>query len=257
VPFLWHVRLVFSELLDPSVEDLRTEDRDGDGKPDQTQAGDPVYYGHIDTTKPVILKCGGVDVAYDGFYDPAGNDLSYPPGPGLVVQPTDFVATGTTDCSIELNDVAKDKDGNPVAAGADGGKGPYTFGVATLAVAGTAPADTETGVDPGLPIDIQFNAPVDVATIGGKVELTTAAGATVAASIAVSDADPTIVEITPDANLAENADYVVTISTGIADILGGVAIEDAWRFGVCTATSDGSSCSFGFTTGDIMPDAGA
>lgn len=219
VPDLWHVRVVFSELLDPSIEDLKQEDRDGDGKPDD------VMYGHINGTKPFTLTCGGENVDYDGFYDPTGNDLSCPPGPALIVGPTDFtVATGTADCELTIKDNVTDKDGNPVAADQ---RGPFKFGVAPMALLATSPEDTQEGVDPTLPIDIQFNAPIDDASVTAT-NLTLKAGATaVTFTAAVSAADPTVLELTPDAPLDDNTTYTLTIDSGLADIKGGELTLDA------------------------------
>ena len=176
-------------------------------------------YGHINGTKPFTLTCGGENVAYDGFYDPTGNDLSCPPGPALIVGPTDFtVATGTADCELTINDNVTDKDGNAVPADQ---RGPFKFGVAPMALIATAPQDTEEGVDPTLPIDIQFNAPVKDTTATGNVTLEDAAGTAVTFTAAASAADPTVLELTPAAPLSDNTTYTLTVSSGVTDTQGG------------------------------------
>lgn len=209
----WHIRFIFDELLDPDVETL--VDVDG------------LSFGSLRDTMPVTVTCNDADLTYDGFYDPSGNHLSYPPGPALVVQVTDFVATGST-CSAAINagDVT-DKDGNAVP---DNQLGPYDFSIAALGIYSTAPADTEEGVDPTGPITIELNAPINLATVEAAVTLEDEAGDPVAFTVqnaAVDPADPAlgtipnIVELVPNAALDPNASYTLTINSGIADVAGG------------------------------------
>jgi hypothetical protein len=209
----WHVRFIFDELLDPSVETL--EDVDG------------VPYGSLAETQPVTVTCNDTDLTYDGFYDPSGNHLSYPPGPALVVQVTDFVASGS-ECSASINSGAvTDKDGEAVPADH---LGPYNFSIAALAVYSTAPADTETGVDPAATVAIELNAPINLASVDAAVTLVDEADDPVAFTVQNAPVDPAdpaagtipnIVELVPNAPLDPNATYTVTISSGIADIAGG------------------------------------
>jgi Bacterial Ig-like domain len=221
-PIDWHVRFVFSELLDPDIEDLV------DGA------------GSLLETQPAILRCGGAELAYDGYYDPSGSHLSYPPGPSLVVKPIDFVATGTDDCEVELKDGdAVDKDGDAVP---ENHLGPYEFGVAVLSVKvdESDPPDMATGTDPTAPITIQFNAPVELGTVTDRVVLSDGEAEVPVTISAFTDPDtdeedPSAVVATPDAPLAANTTYTVTVEPGVADIAGG-ELEDAG--------------SFSFTTGD-------
>lgn len=209
----WHVRFIFDELLDPSVETL--EDVDG------------VPYGSLAETQPVTVTCNDTDLTYDGFYDPSGNHLSYPPGPALVVQVTDFVAT-SSECSASINsgDVV-DKDGEAVPSDQ---AGPYDFTIAALAVYSTAPADTEEGVDPAGTIAIELNAPINLATVEAAVTVVDESDNAVAFTVQNAPIDPAdpaagtipnIIELVPNAALDPNATYTVTISSGIADIAGG------------------------------------
>src|SRR5260221_8839210 len=75
----WFVRIEFDELLDPTIEDL-TEILDANGQPTGT------FSGSIAASHPVELKCTGVggamvNIPYDGYYSPAGNNITWPLGP--------------------------------------------------------------------------------------------------------------------------------------------------------------------------------
>jgi hypothetical protein len=215
----WHIRFIFDELLDPSVEDI--VDLDG------------TTFGSIADTMPVTVTCNDADLTYDGFYDPSGNHLSYPPGPALVVQVTDFVATGSA-CSVSINaGSVADKDGNDVPSDQ---QGPYDFSIAALGVYSTAPADTEEGVDPTGNITIELNAPINLATVEAAVTLEDEAGDPVPFTVQNAPVDPAdpaagtipnLVELVPNAPLDANAAYTLTIDSGIADIAGGELALDA------------------------------
>jgi hypothetical protein len=224
----WHVRIIFDELLDPDIEDPIMDDM-----------GNIVAWT-IAETQPVELTCGGVDVAYDGFYDPSGNWLTFPPGPALVVQATEFVATGTADCEVSLKDGAvTDKDGNEVPSDE---LGPYTFGLAPLTLYGTDPTDSgdpampSSGVDPAGSIFLNFAAPVDVTTIASRITFEDSEGNPVPFTVTeidpldpemtpVPEEDRIFIFIVPDAPLDENTVYTVTIASeegdAITDIAGG------------------------------------
>ena len=223
----WHVRIIFDELLDPSIEEPIMDDM-----------GEIVAWT-ISETQPVELTCGGVDVAYDGFYDPSGNWLTFPPGPALVVQATDFVATSTQDCEVSLKPGAiTDKDGNEVP---DVELGPYTFGIAPMTLYGTDPTDSgvpdmpTAGVDPTGYFTLSFAAPYDLATVASHITLETEGGTPVAFTVTnIAPDDKTMTEdmlnvfIVPDAPLDEETTYVLTITSAegdaITDIAGGELI---------------------------------
>ncbi len=226
LPVGWHVRIAFSELLDPDVEDL--VDTDGDGIVDA---------GSLAETQPVELSCAGTPVAYDGFYDPTGSHLTFPPGPALVIQALDFVATGTTDCEVTLTGDVTDKSGNAVPDSEP--KGPHMFGIAPLRPTGlTDPPDMSEGVDPDTtePI-ISFNAPIDVATLAGQITLNDGA-ADVAITPELDPLDPTAVVLVPDAGmLAPDTTYTVTIAVAatIADEAGGpLVLDEPFEFSFTT-----------------------
>ena len=212
----WYVRIIFDELLDPSVEDLIT---DADG----------TTTGHINRTQPVVLRCGGVELAYDGYYEPSGNHLSYPPGPGLVVDPNEFIATGTQDCEVTIVELT-DKDGETVESGQ---VGPYSFGIAPLRVSTTDPADESTGIGLDAEVQVVFNAPIDLETVGDFITLADADGNEVEveeANYLLDDegqvSDTTVVVLTPTAPLAPDTAYTVTVADGIADIAGGALVQE-------------------------------
>jgi hypothetical protein len=154
----WYVRIMFDELLDPSIEDL-TEIVDADGN------GTGTYEGSIAASHPVELRCTGVsgamvDVPYDGYYSPSGNNVTWPLGPSLVITPN-FPATvpTTASCQITINDNVFDKNDH-LAVPADE-RGPFAFEIAPINVAFVSPGDGESvdGVDAG--IDVLFNTAID------------------------------------------------------------------------------------------------
>jgi len=161
----WYVRVMFDELLDPSIETL-TE------LTDDTGAGTGTFSGSIASTHPVTLQCqsvnggGLVNVDYDGYYQPAGNNVTWPLGPSLVIKPNDpkLIATGK-ECQVTLGDIIKDKDSNPVPMDE---RGPFKFKVAPIKVISIDPSDDpdSTGPIPAVQIFydnpyIQFNTAID------------------------------------------------------------------------------------------------
>lgn len=199
-PRSWYVRVIFDELLDPSIEELATDDSGN-------------VSGHIAGSQPFVVTCGSQAIEYDGWLDPSGNHLSYPPGPGLVAIYTAFVATGSV-CQIQINDNVLDKDGKGVPAEQTG---PYDFAIAPLTVYSIAPADGSEGVALDATIEVELNAPIDVASVATRVVLR--AGATeVPGTHIVDDA---FVVLTPDAALEPTTTYTVTVESGITDVAGG------------------------------------
>jgi hypothetical protein len=217
----WNTRFIFSELLDPDIEQL-------------VDNGDGTMSGSLDDSQPFTVTCNDVEVPYGGFYDPSGNFLPFPSGPGLLMTPNAYVATGSS-CTVALvDDKVTDKDGELVPSDQ---LGPYGFIIAPLHVLADAdgvpttdPANATEGVDPASKITIPFNAPIafDSVTADNIVLATTADPATPIAltfaysSEAVEDStdvtvDPTAIVATPAA-LEVNTEYIVTVSAGITDI---------------------------------------
>ncbi|MBV8762927.1 MAG: Ig-like domain-containing protein [Deltaproteobacteria bacterium] len=168
-PTNWYVRVMFDELLDPNVEDLVDIPDPTTGMPSGTQMGT------LANTQPVTLQCqsvnGGalVNIPYDGYYSPAGNKITWPVGPSLVIVPNEPSRVATqSECQITLKDNIKDKDGNPVPTDE---RGPFKFKIAPVAAvaANTAPADKDKvdGIAAG--VDITFNTPIDPTSFAAEL----------------------------------------------------------------------------------------
>jgi Bacterial Ig-like domain len=224
-PASLQLRVIFSELLDPSVETLIEENG-------------VVVGGTLADTLPFTLTCAGDEVPYDGWLDPGGSHLSFPPGPSLVVAPSEYVAAGTSDCQLEIKPgIITDKDGEEVP---DGDLGPYEFGLASMAFRESAPADEDEGVDPTSTISITFNAPVQLETVEGQITVSDGDADVPFQYDALKDEegnilDPATLDLVPEGGLAPETTYTVTIGTGITDPAGGAVAEGA---------------SFSFTTGE-------
>ena len=159
----WYVRIMFDELLDPDIEEL-IEIIDPD-----TGEGTDTYTGTIANTQPVILECesvagGFVEVPYDGYYSPAGNAVTWPLGPALVIKPDEPRAIATNKmCRITLRDNITDKSGNQVPADQ---RGPFPFKIAPITPIAITPADGDE-IDAfvlspnGDNVYVQFNTAVD------------------------------------------------------------------------------------------------
>ena len=178
----WYIRIMFDELLDPSIEEL-TEILDTEGE------GTGTFEGSIAAAHPVDLKCesvsgGMVDVDYDGYYQPAGNRVTWPLGPSLVIIPNDptLIATNTP-CSMKINTGSiLDKQGEEVPAG---DAGPYDFRVAPITAIFVDPGDDPDGA---APVDatqiyfdnfyVQFNTAVYAAAPSNAITARTAVSPT-------------------------------------------------------------------------------
>ncbi|MBA3502385.1 MAG: hypothetical protein H0T65_18620 [Deltaproteobacteria bacterium] len=143
-PDTFYVRIMFDELLDPSVEDLIPILDDND-----LETG--TFTGTIANTKPVTLKCTGIDgvlrdVNYDGYYSPSGNSVTWPVGPSLVIkQLGDVIIPTNSMCEVTIKDFVKDKQG--VAVPADQ-RGPFKFRVSGIKPLVVDPSDdSEVTVD--------------------------------------------------------------------------------------------------------------
>lgn len=161
----WYVRIMFDELLDPNVEELLPI-IDPDTMLDTGQST-----GSLANTQPVTLTCGGTDIAYDGYYSPSGNSVTWPLGPSLFVTPTDRASIPTgSDCTIAIKDIVTDKGGASVPADQRGDGGEYGFSISPLALAATSPKRAAAGAMPALivpeaPVKLVFNAFVDPASL--------------------------------------------------------------------------------------------
>ncbi len=254
IPTGWYVRVMFDELINPDVEEL-VEVIDDKGVPTDT------FTGHINNTKPVVLKCGGVDVPYDGYYSPSGNAVTWPVGPSLYIAPIDPTSVATSaSCTVEIKpDVIVDKDNNPVPTDELGTGGTYTFSLAGLQFTGSSPgasADLTMPdvTDPAAPVVISFNGAIDPTSLSAnEVKLETVAtcdqagaGTAVTPVIAANaDGDPLSLDIADAAAPAMKAfvagkTYRLTFVDGnsVSDIAGGTGtIPTAADLTICfTAT---------------------
>lgn len=206
------VRIVFDELLDTSVEELLDSET---GEPCTIDSA--TCFGTIANTLPVTVECGGTAIAYDGYYAPNGNNVSWPPGPSLVVIPQEPVPGGGT-CQVTINDVARDKSGNAVPTAQ---RGPFEFGIVPFAIAGTDPApnDPPPEVATDTAVTIIFNNYVDAASVDAT-DIVLNDGTTDVA-VDVTGADNTLL-VTATGGLVEGTSYTLTIPTGATfDDLGG------------------------------------
>jgi hypothetical protein len=250
-PNAWYVRFQFDELLDPTLEQLIEITVDDDGDPVTPEVGTGTFRGSLEQSQPVTLTCtpeGGtpVTVAYDGYYSPSGNSVTWPLGPSLVIQPLDpsTVATGST-CNVELLDVVVDKSGNPVPTDQRAG---YEFQIAALALAGFSPEPADPGEEEIIAVDapvvVAFNAPVDPTTLTAATEVTVKEGgvgetdcamieatgtAKLAGEIAIAGAPGNTLEITVTGGWIAARMYAVTFSPDntVTDLAGGPGAIDA------------------------------
>jgi hypothetical protein len=209
-PSNWYVRIMFDELLDPSIEELNPV-------LDDTGSDTGTSSGTIANTKPVKLECqssrtnGLVEIPYDGYYSPSGNAVTWPLGPSLVIKPNnpELIAT-QTECQVTINTNVTDKDGNQVPGDQ---LGPYKFKIAPLSLLAASPADGDAVDAIAAAVDLTFNAPIDATTLPDFAFSPDPGGYAASAS-------GTDVEIT--ANFEVNGDYTFTIPDGtmIADACG-------------------------------------
>jgi hypothetical protein len=150
----WFARVVFDQLLDPTVEDLVPQ-LDAMMKPTG------VILGTLANTQPVTLQCTNaagtlVDVPYSGYYVPNGNRISWPLGPALFVQPVNAVSVpvGAT-CQVGVKDMVHNKAGDQVAA--DQRTKKFEFKIAPMALRFSDP-DPEDGMNGD--IEVGLKSPV-------------------------------------------------------------------------------------------------
>jgi hypothetical protein len=225
-PLAWLARVEFDELLDPSIETLVNMDGGPCGPTDDG------CVGHISAANPFTLTCAGAPVAYDGYYVPNGNNVSWPVGPNLTLIPSDYTVIPTgSECSLMINDNVVDKDGNSVPADQ---RGPYKFKVQVLQIAGCpdpgtdasgctiTPGDGETAVATDATIDITFNAAIDAASAGASAITLHDDTANTDIAFTASAAGPDLT-LTPDAALPAGDSFTLTIHSAdqFCDLAGG------------------------------------
>jgi len=206
-PLEWYARVEFDRLLNPDIEDL-IPNLDANGQPDGTSTGT------IKNMFPFTLTCGGVDVPYDGYYGPDGNNVTWPVGPSLFVNPQNVGSVATSaECSLTLKTNIVGKTNEPVPSDE---LGPYKFKLAALQVVGATPGQPDDPTmpdaqDPTAPDVVNFNAFIDATTVTAAdvhIEITTACGTPGTAAVAVVAADgmdPTAIDISDAAAPAGTA----------------------------------------------------
>lgn len=224
-PLLWNIRVMFDELLKgEAVETLLDSEPDAQGNPQPCTSNSTTCTGHIDTTLPFDLSCGGNAIAYDGYYYPNGNKESNPVGPALVLTPLDLAPTDT-DCTLTIKpEVVKDKDGVSVPTGAN--LNVFTLHVSRLDVVETDPADADAVDDREVVaadgvVTFVFNSLVDDASVSvTDVTLTNIdTNLPVPASVSVAD---NVIEVGGVAALpAGNYSAKITAGAVIDDVVGG------------------------------------
>ncbi|HWU86317.1 MAG TPA: Ig-like domain-containing protein [Kofleriaceae bacterium] len=204
----WYVRIMFDELLDPNVEDLIPV-------PDENNQDSGVSTGTISKTKPVTLQCEDftgamVDVDYDGYYSPSGNNVTWPLGPSLVVKPKQptTISVGSK-CQITLKDTITDKQGERVPPDQ---RGPYPFKVAPVQAIAISPGDGET-VDPETGgVEVTFNVDLDPASLCNNMAapFPVSPGACVSNDPTMTDSKATFTPVATNVGvqLVANNDYV-------------------------------------------------
>jgi hypothetical protein len=216
-PLAPQVRVVFDELLDPSIEQLFNEDGD------DCTAEDDGCTATIAATNPVSVTCGGSAVVYDGYYVPNGNNVTWPPGPSLVVTfAAGDIASGAQ-CQLTVNDNVVDKTGVVVPADQ---RGPFMFEFAPLALLGSDP-EPDDAEPPEVATDgaiaLLFNAIIDPASVAAA-DITVVDSASAAVAYVVETDGTSVVVAGP---LTDGAwapgDYTLTVPTGatFADVAGG------------------------------------
>lgn len=247
-PTFWYVRVMFDELLDPSVEEL-IEITDP-----ETNEGTGIFTGTLANTQPVTLNCGGTAVAYDGYYSPSGNNITWPLGPSLVISPVDFstVASGSA-CTVELKDTFTDKDGNAVDAAQ---RGTFMVGLAGLSFEGSSPEPAAPGEESVIVTDsaviLSFNGFIDATQLtgglAGEVILkegavadvdcanVTATGTVVSADVVADAEDPLSIDVTKTGGFTADRMYSLTFTDDneVKDVAGGSgALPGAADFTLC------------------------
>jgi len=178
-PPSWFVRVVFDKLLDPNIEDLVT-----------TDSG---TIGTLVHTQPVALRCGLgslVDVAYDGYYIPNGNRVSWPLGPALYIAPLSPTSVPTgAQCELTLKDNVKSKVGRQVPDD----QRTYTFTIAPMQLRFSVPAATDGAatMDIDTPVQLFWTAAMASGPAAADIKITKGPNLNAGAT-SDGDADPAI-----------------------------------------------------------------
>jgi len=184
------------------------------------------------TTTTFTLKQGTTAVAGTVAY--AGTTATFTPTANLAASTayTATISTGATDLA-----------GNALAGGGSA-PNPWTFTTGTTSTASaptvtsTVPADTATSVGINQAINATFSTGMDPATITTATFTLAGPGTTTVVTGTVAyNATSNIATFTPTANLAANALFTATVTTGAKDLAGNpLAANKVWTFTTGTAT---------------------
>jgi hypothetical protein len=190
----WFVRVVFDELLDPTVEDLIPQ-LDAMGKPVLDPTGAPIMLGSLQSTQPVTLTCNGAAVPYSGYYVPNGNSISWPLGPALFVQPVSAVSVPVDAmCEVSVKDMVHNKKGESVPSDQ---RVPRSFKIAPMELrfSDPDPSDDDPGkiaLDPDSPVAFFWTAAFTTMPDPAEITIFSAPNLNVSAANADGDPDTTV-----------------------------------------------------------------
>ncbi|MEM9490923.1 MAG: hypothetical protein AAGC55_17375, partial [Myxococcota bacterium] len=145
-----YVRVVFNELLVASEVEEVVEG-----------------FGSLVNTQPLDIECGGTAIAYDGWYQPSGNNVTDPPGPAIVAQFLDYPGL-ETECEVSVKSELRDKDLNTMDTSL---VGPFSFTTDILRLLGTVPGNEETGIATNSGIVLSFNGMIETETVEAAVTI--------------------------------------------------------------------------------------
>ena len=142
--------------------------------------------------------------------DPGGLKAAFVPSQLLAVSRT---------YSVTLTTAIQDTSGNNLAAGQmfqfTTGFNPITTAIHLV---GTSPGSNAAAIPVDAVINLQFSHPLNVTTVAGNVVVSTG-GQAVPVQVALSSGDQRVT-LTPVQGLVPNAQYVVTVGSGITDLAG-------------------------------------
>lgn len=246
------------------------KDANGDGAVDDAGGYGMRMIDYGDGELGISVVCDGMrmPLVQEGpartFYSPSGNQL-IPAGqgvnglgPALVIRSAAGLRTNA-DCTIQFHADVVDKDGNRVCAppegdvargcAGDGDTSEIQFHVEPLAFRSTTPRQGAVLNLATPTIQLEFVAPVDLATLDA-ITMTTDEGAVPIEVTQVEEGDATRFRVAATDGLQEGTAYTVTVGTGLTDNFGGAPPEP---FTLEFTTSSDSTPDAG---PDETPDAG-
>ncbi len=162
------------------------------------------------TTFTLRTTAGATPVAGTVTYNPATFVATFTPAAALAGS-TGYTATITTG--------AKDATGNPLAAAKTWAF--VTADVSAPTVTAVVPANNATLVGLNTTVKVTFSEAMDVTTItGANITLRTTTGGVSVSATVTYDAATFVATLTPNAPLAGNTNYTVTVTTGVKDASG-------------------------------------